>query len=142
MPQRLKGILIIYQVAGIVQTLHQPLPTALLKKIQTRWLLADAPDLVEVKPKKGTDQNLIDDLMADEDKPFSRMAGSHLADKRLDAGLDIGKAFTLWKPNLARSHAPSSIELRVEISCFGVGQALETAIVDVQQARVGLDRQS
>jgi hypothetical protein len=119
-----------------------PLVTHSLQHVDASRVLLNAPNLVQVEPQDGADQDLVDNLMADEGDRLAWMAGSQLVEESDEACLHIGRALAAGKVDPAGGRAPQPIGLRERGSRLGVGQALELPVVDVQQSIVGLHGQA
>jgi len=139
---KLVGTSYVTQVAGIVKAESNPASTCLLKDIKGAGILLYAPDLIQVKPEQRTGQHLVDDLVANQGDGLFRMAMSQLFEHGQKAGLNVSQAFAAGKMNLTGCTLPLCILLRIDRSRFRVCQALEPAVVDIDQAVVRLDLQA
>ena len=129
-------------MAGIVKTERKPAIACLLKDVKSTSILLDAPDLIQAQIEQRTGQNLVDDLVASQGDGLLGMEIGQLLKHGQQAGLNVVQAFAAGKMNLTRCTLPSCILLGIGRSRFGVCQALESAIVDVNQPVVGLDWQA
>jgi len=139
---KLAGTSYVMQVAGIVKADSSPAITCLLKDIKGASILLYAPDLIQVKLEQRTGQNLVDDLVANQGDGLISMAMSQLFEHGQKAGLNVSQAFAAGEMNLTGCALPSCILLGIGRRRFRECQALEPAIVDIDQAVVKLDRQA
>ncbi len=129
-------------MAGIVKAESEPAIAYLLKDVKSACILLYAPDLVQVQIEQGAGQNLVNDLMASQSDSLLRMEIGQIFEHVQEAGLNVEQAFAAGKMNLTGCTLPSRVLLGIGRSRFRVRQALESAIVDIDQPVVRLDRQA
>jgi hypothetical protein len=79
--------------------------------------------------------------VADDDYRLVRMAGDQFIYKGEETCLNVDQGLATREADLDWSRPPEGIELGMSSGGLHMGQALEEAIVNVEQAFVGLSRQ-
>jgi DnaJ family protein C protein 28 len=116
--------------------------TRRVEDIDATRVLLDPPYLIQVKAKEPANCNLVNNLMTSQDYRLALVTGGHVAQQAQEASPDIDQALATGKADLAGAGAPQCKSLGIGCSCLLARKPLEMAIVNVEQASMGLHGQS
>ena len=118
-----------------------PHPVHVLEDLEPGSVLVDAADVVQIETQEHAGQDLVNNLMTDQGDRLAGMMGGQFVQQSVKTCLDGRQTFSTWEAHLARPGAPLGIGLGMSGLGFRVGQALQLAVVDVQQSAMGLHGQ-